>query len=246
MLVLGGSGEASALVASLSQDPAYAVILSLAGRTVAPLASPVAVRVGGFGGAVGLQAYLCANAIDVLVDATHPFAMQISENARIAAAASGCPLLRVTRPPWRAGPSDIWLSVGDAHAAAIALGPAPRRVFLTVGRLQLAAFAAAPQHDYLVRTIDPQAADHGLRQASFVTGRGPFAVADEERLLRSSGIDALVTKNSGGAMSAAKLEAARRLGITVVMIERPGTDEGLDVPAALAELRRHASAQRGV
>lgn len=214
-------------------------VLSLAGRTGAPMAQPLPMRVGGFGGVDGLSRYLSRERIDLLVDATHPFAAQISQHARVAAKRTGCRLIVVGRPPWRPQAGDDWREVEDMAAAATALGELPRRVFLTVGRLQLAAFAARPRHHYLVRTIDPAAPGH-LRDATFIEARGPFDAEAETRLLRDHRIDMLVTKNSGGDAAGAKLEAARRLGLPVVLVRRP--DAGgptMSVEEAVAAIVAH-------
>ncbi len=221
--------------------------LSLAGRTRAPAPQPLATRVGGFGGAAGLAAHLRAEGIDLLVDATHPFAARMSANARRAASAAGVPLLRVGRPPWRAGPGDRWQEVPDMAAAAAALGAAPRRVFLTVGRLQLAAFAAAPQHGYLIRTIDPPTTSHGLPDAAVIEARPPFDLATEHRLMVEHRVDVLVTKNSGGTAAAPKLAAARALKLPVILVRRPAEADGtVGVDEALAAIAAHAAAPRGV
>ncbi len=155
VLILGGSTEATRLAARLAEEPAFAPILSLAGRTQHPMPPPIPYRIGGFGGAAGLTAYLRDARIDCLVDATHPFAERMSANAEAAAAATGTPLVVFTRSPWTPQSGDHWLECEDAASAAQALGPAPRRVFLTVGRLQLPAFESAPQHDYLIRAHRP-------------------------------------------------------------------------------------------
>lgn len=245
MLILGGSSEATALISALAGRTDVAAILSLAGRTRAPLQQAVATRVGGFGGVVGLAAFIREHAVEVLVDATHPFAAQISANAREAAARTGCRLLLVTRPAWRPQAGDRWTEVATVADAAAALGPDPRRVFLTVGRLQLAAFAAAPQHHYLVRTIDPAGQEHGLADAAFITARGPFDATAEEELMRERRVDVLVTKNSGGAAAAAKLEAARRLGLPTILVRRPASADGaLDVAGAVAAIAAHRGAAR--
>ncbi len=193
----------------------------MAGRTASPLDLPIATRVGGFGGVAGLAAYLAAEQIAVLVDATHPFATQMSEHACLASQQTGVPLVRLTRGPWTPREGDRWHEVADMPAAAQALGSPPQRAFLTIGRLQLAAFAAARQHHYLVRTIDPIGADHGLRDFRLIEARGPFAVDEEEALMRTHRVTVLVTKNSGGAASADKLAAARRLGLPVILVRRP-------------------------
>lgn len=214
-------------------------MLSLAGRTRAPVLPPIPSRVGGFGGAEGLGDYLRAERIDVVIDATHPFATRISANAEIACAAVGVPRLVLQRPGWSAGPGDDWRIVPIVTAAAEALGAAPRRVFLTIGRQDLLPFQAAPQHAYLIRSVD--APDPALLPpcATILTGRGPFDEAAERAVLRE--MDVLVTKNSGG--DDAKLRAAGALGLPVIMVERPPAPVGerVTTPAeALAWLRAHA------
>ena len=201
-------------------DGRFEGTLSLAGATRAPAASPLATRIGGFGGAEGLARYLGANRIDALLDATHPFATEISANAAAASSAAGVPWLALLRPPWREAAGDRWVRVADIEAAAQALGAQPRRVFLTIGRKDLAPFLRTP-HAYVVRSVDSPPADDLPAGAIAIAARGPFAVEDEERLLRRHRIDALVTKNSGGTATAAKLAASRRLGIPVVMVDRP-------------------------
>ncbi|HET9068235.1 MAG TPA: cobalt-precorrin-6A reductase [Amaricoccus sp.] len=220
ILILGGTGEARALAARLA--PRHAVTLSLAGRTRAPAPQPVPTRTGGFGGPEGLARYLEAEGIDTLIDATHPFARQISLNAREAAALTGTRLLALSRPPWTPVPGDRWTPVPDMPAAARALGPAPARVFLAIGRQEAAAFRAAPQHRYALRCIDPPPPD-ALPGAEIITARGPFTEADERALLATHRIEILVAKNSGGAASYPKLAAARALALPVILIDRPAT-----------------------
>lgn len=239
VLILGGSTEASALAAALAGRADVAATLSLAGRVREPAPQPLPVRVGGFGGIEGLAAYLRDQDIHVLVDATHPFAATMSANAREAACLAGVPLLDAGRGGWLPEPGDRWTEVATMADAARALGAAPRHVFLTVGRLQLAAFAAAPQHHYLVRSIDPVGPEHGLADACFVSARGPFAIDDECRLMREHRIDVLVTKNSGGKASVAKIAAARRLGLPVVLVRPPqGAGARLGVEGVLAAIAR--------
>jgi precorrin-6A/cobalt-precorrin-6A reductase len=180
-----------------------------------------------------------------VIDATHPFAEQISAHAVRACAAPPVPLLVFTRPPWRRDPGDRWIEVDTVEAAVEALGPEPRAIFLTHGRLQLAAFARARQHRYLVRAIDRPADIDLLPNAKLILARGPFLLADEERLLREEGIVFLVTKNSGGDATYAKIEAARRLGVTVVMVRRPtepDAETATDLTAALAWIETHRRA----
>lgn len=239
ILILGGTTEARALAEALSGRDDLAVTVSLAGRTASPVPHPVPVRTGGFGGAEGLAQYLAAERVALLVDATHPFAARISRHASMACAAAGVPILRLVRPEWVAGEGDRWTAVADGPAASAALGPAPRRVFLALGRQELAPFASAPQHRYVVRSIEPVDAAP-FADAVFIRARGPFDVAAEERLFREHGIEVVVAKNSGGGASDAKLAAARRLGLPVVMIARP-PPEGeavADVATALAAIDR--------
>jgi len=250
VLVLGGTFEAGKLADLLAGQSGISSTLSFAGRTNALRAPQIPYRIGGFGGVEGLQAYLEAERIDVLVDATHPFAEQISRHAAIAAARAKIPLVVLSRPAWVAQPGDHWIDAADMAAAAAALGRKPRRVFLTIGRLQIGAFAAAPQHSYLIRTIEPLALSPNLPRHRVILGRGPFAVEAEEKLLREESIDVVVTKNSGGEAAFAKLRAARQLGLPVVMVARPRQASGpvLHDPAeVMAFLHRHRAAlPRGV
>ncbi|VVB45114.1 Precorrin-6A reductase [Beijerinckiaceae bacterium RH AL1] len=243
--MLGGTSEATALAEILARRPEIEATLSLAGRTSAPAAQALPTRVGGFGGAAGLAAHIAAHRVAVLVDATHPFATAISRNAREAAATAGIPLVAVGRPPWRPQAGDDWREVADVAAAAAALGAAPRRVFLTIGRQQLAAFAGAPQHHYLVRSVDPVDAQL-LPDARWIEARGPFDADAEEALMRAEGIEVLVTKNSGGTATAAKLAAARRLGLPVILVRRPTDEATLGVEDAMTAIDAHLSALRGV
>ncbi len=228
ILILGGTTQASALAAQLAGDMRYDAILSLAGRTKNPLLPDISHRIGGFGGSAGLANYLRGEAIDVLIDATHPFAEQISTNAVVAARETNTPLAIFTRPAWTPGVGDQWRDFPDATSAARALGEEPQRVFLTIGRQQLAAFEIAPQHDYLIRSIDAPNPLPALPHHKLLLARGPFTFEDEQALMRDTGIEILVSKNSGGDATRAKLHAARALGIDVYMIARP---QSPDVPA---------------
>jgi precorrin-6A/cobalt-precorrin-6A reductase len=221
ILILGGTTQASQLAQALATRDDLTPILSLAGRTRNPLPAPIPTRVGGFGGVDGLGDYLRAEKIDVLIDATHPFAAQISAHAREASARANVPVLVFSRPGWTAREGDDWREVASMEAAVKALGEKPRRVFLTQGRLQLAAFAEAPQHFYLVRAIDEPAVLALLPNHKFISARGPFALEDELRLMREEKIELLVSKNSGGDATAAKLVAARDLKIPVILVARP-------------------------
>jgi precorrin-6A/cobalt-precorrin-6A reductase len=245
LLVLGGSSEAMALARALAGRTDVEPILSLAGRTSSPVTPPIPYRVGGFGGIDGLKEFLMAQHVDLVIDATHPFAAQMSAHAVSACGALGVPLAVFTRPAWRPGPGDNWIAVESMAEASRALGAASRRIFLTVGGLQLAAFAAAPHHHYLVRTIEPPEALASLPDHRLVLARGPFKVEDEIALMRDERIDVLVTKNSGGQATEGKLEAARALGLPVIMIERPKagsvpTFERLDDVLAWIESHRPA------
>jgi precorrin-6A/cobalt-precorrin-6A reductase len=245
LLILGGTSQASALATALAGRGDVAPLLSLAGRTANPKPSPIPVRVGGFGGAEGLQRFLEAQRIDAVVDATHPFAERISANAVSGCAAARIPLLVFTRPPWHREPGDRWIDVDGVDAAVETLGSERSTVFLTQGRLQLAAFARAPQHRYIVRAIDPPADFSALREAELILARGPFAAVGEERLMRERGVEVLVSKNSGGDATYAKIEASRRLGVTVVMITPPPAGDAVsvtDLAAALAWIEAHRPA----
>ncbi len=210
VLILGGTTQASALAARLADDARYDAILSLAGRTQNPLLPDMRHRIGGFGEIVGLANYLRDQKIDVLIDATHPFAEQISTHAAAAAHETRTPLAVFTRRAWTPGAGDRWREFPDAASAARSIGAPPRRVFLSIGRLQLGAFAAAPQHDYLIRTIDRPEPPPALPRYRLLLARGPFGVEEEVKLMREEGIEILVTKNSGG--DATRCQARRRAG----------------------------------
>ncbi|HYA80509.1 MAG TPA: cobalt-precorrin-6A reductase [Methylocystis sp.] len=236
-LILGGTREARDLAWQVARTPGVEATLSLAGRTSAPLETGLPMRVGGFGGAEGLSRYLAENQFDCVLDATHPFAEQISANARAACALLGLPLATLVRAPWRPQDGDRWNVVADNDAAAAALGEAalgeaPRRVFLTIGRLGVPAFRRAPQHDYLIRSIErPDPAELPPR-AEVILARGPFDCAEEIALMRERGIEIVVSKNSGGPLTYAKIEAARALQIPVVMVAQPAR-EGVEVVDSL-------------
>ena len=219
VLILGGTTEASALARLAAAAPRLDAVLSLAGRTTQPLPQPIPVRTGGFGGTAGLRAYLREAGIDALVDATHPFAATMSAHAEQAASATGVDRVAIVRPEWVAAPGDRWTVVPGMADAAQAIGASPRRVLLTVGQQDLGPFADAPQHHYIIRSIEPPA----LRppRAVFIPGRGPFDEADERRLLNDHRIEVLVSKNAGGAATRPKLDAVRGLGLPVIMVARP-------------------------
>jgi precorrin-6A/cobalt-precorrin-6A reductase len=221
LLILGGTTEAGALAAAIAGRADIEAMLSLAGRTQRPAPSPISTRIGGFGGAEGLRAYLQAERIDAVIDATHPFAAQMSRHAAEACAAAKLPLLIFTRPQWERQDGDRWIDVDAIEDASQAIGSAPRNVFLTQGRSQLGAFAKAPQHRYLVRAIERPSDIDALPRHRLILARGPFRLADEEALMREENIELVVSKNSGGEATYAKIEAARNLGLPIVMARRP-------------------------
>lgn len=218
--MLGGTTEASALARALAGAGLRAV-LSYAGRVERPRAQPVPVRVGGFGGVEGLAAHLRAEGVTHLVDATHPFAARMSAHAAAAAALTGVAHVALVRPAWVPAPGDRWQRVPDMAAAVAALAGPPRRVMLAVGRLHLDDFAAQPQHRYLLRLVDPPELPPPLPDHVAVIDRGPFDAASDAALMRAHGIELVVSKNAGGSGAEAKLVAARRLGLPVLMVDRP-------------------------
>ncbi|MGY1848185.1 MULTISPECIES: cobalt-precorrin-6A reductase [unclassified Blastococcus] len=225
VLVLGGTGEARRLAGALVDD-GVDVVSSLAGRVAEPLLPVGAVRIGGFGGAAGLAAWLREAPTAAVVDATHPFAAGMTAAAAEATSVTGVPLLRLQRPGWTAGPGDEWHWVGSLQrAAAVVTGY--DSVFLTTGRQGLAAFADVPGH-CLVRSVDPPSPPLP-RRSTVVLARGPFTVADEIALMRAHAVEVVVTKDSGGGMTAAKLTAARELGVPVVLVRRPPLPPGVAV-----------------
>jgi precorrin-6A/cobalt-precorrin-6A reductase len=221
LLILGGTTEATALARSIADRNDLAPVLSFAGRTQNPVPPPIPFRVGGFGGIAGLKTYLLEHRTAAVIDATHPFAAQMSRHAVAACQDLRIPLARLTRPAWCSQDGDRWTAVADIAAAVRELGERPRNVFLTVGGLQLAAFAHAPQHHYVVRTIDPPPAITSLPSHHLILARGPFSEEAEIALMRAEQIHVLVTKNSGGPATAPKLAAARTLAIDVILIDRP-------------------------
>ncbi len=247
VLILGGTTEASALAQKIAGDPRLAPLLSLAGRTTSPRPQPIPTRTGGFGGIEGLVRFLRDDAIEAVVDATHPYADQMSTHAVAACRETGVPLASLIRPEWQRVDGDRWQVAADTEAAAQALGGEARRVFLSLGRQDLHVFAAAPQHHYLARLIERPGQVPLPPYLRLLQARGPFARADEERLLREERIEVVVSKNAGGAATYAKIEAARALGLPVVMIARPHKPAGVvmaDVDACVGWL--HGFAPRGV
>ncbi|MGH6749040.1 MAG: cobalt-precorrin-6A reductase [Stellaceae bacterium] len=235
ILILGGTAGARELAGALAKREDLAVTLSLAGRTAEPLEQPVPVRRGGFGGAEGLASYLRVELIDVLIDATHPYAAAISTNAAEAARAASVPLLALRRPPWIEAAGDIWTEGDTMEDAVEALGKAPRRVFLALGRKELRPFEAAPQHVYLVRSVDPVDPPLAVPHAIYVTARGPFSEEEDRALLERHRIDALVAKNSGGDATYGKIAAARALHLPVIMLKRPALPEAESVATSVED-----------
>lgn len=213
--------EARLLAQRLAARADLDITLSLAGRTLNPVARPVPTRTGGFGGAAGLADYLRRERIDLLVDATHPFAARISANAAEAARCAAVSLLTLRRPAWRRQEGDDWTEVGSVAEAVAALGATPRRVFVTLGRQELRPLEAAPHHAYVIRSVDPVEPPLALPDARYILDRGPFDVQRERALLESLGIEVILSKNSGGEAAHGKIAAARGLGLPVVMVARP-------------------------
>jgi precorrin-6A/cobalt-precorrin-6A reductase len=238
LLILGGTGEAAALGrAALARfGNALGVTTSLAGRTERPGPLPGRIRIGGFGGVAGLAAYLADHHVDRLIDATHPFAVRISTQARLACEAVRVPRLILLRPPWRRQPLDQWIEVDSMAAAADMVGRVGRRAFLTVGAGEIACFAAATEMRFLVRLVDPPRRRLPLRFYEVVVGRGPFTLSEERHRLERHAIDVLVCKASGGAATEAKIIAARDLSLPVVMVRRPPREPGDAVETVEAAL----------
>ncbi len=212
--MLGGTGEARRLAEALARRPELRVVTSLAGRVSSPHHPPGEVRIGGFDGVEGLAAWLRVERVDAVVDATHPFAARITVSAAEATAALGVPLLVLQRPGWREAEGDDWRWVDSVADAAELLPSAGTRALLTVGRQELDPFTGLDRMWLLARSIEQPTVP--IRA---VLGRGPFTVENELALFREHAIDVLVTKDSGG--DDAKLVAARRLGVPVVIVRRP-------------------------
>nr|WP_206038398.1 cobalt-precorrin-6A reductase [Rhodococcus sp. HNM0569] len=242
-MLLGGTGEARALAAALVGEPGITVTSSLAGRVRAPSLPDGDVRVGGFGGVEGLSAWLRDHEVDALVDATHPFAARITAHAHDAATRTGTAALVLRRPGWTEVPGDVWRRVPDTAAAVAAVAADPnRRVFLTIGRQEVAAFAGVA-NPMLIRAIDPP--DGPLPAHSETTlARGPFTVDEEIETMRTWRADVVVTKDSGGPQTEAKLVAARRSGIPVIVIDRPPLPSGAVVASSVEAAFSWVRAQR--
>lgn len=222
VLILGGTGEARRLAEALAGDPEFEVVSSLAGRVRDPALPDGVVRVGGFGGSDGLTGYLREHRVVAVVDATHPFAVVMTASAVTATGRLGVPLLVLHRPGWTPVDGDDWHWVPTLEDAARALSRFGERVFLTTGRTGLVTFAGLDQHWFLVRSIDPPSPP-APRRMTVLLDRGPFTVEAERALLVEHRIDVLVTKDSGGEMTEAKLQAAREEGVPVLIQARPAT-----------------------
>ncbi len=220
LLILGGTTEATALCRVLSERGLHGTI-SFAGRVDRPVRQPLPQRVGGFGGVAGLANYLRAEKITHVIDATHPFAAQMSHNAVTACAQAGVPLTALTRAPWAAQTGDIWTHVPDIPQAVAALDRPAERIMLAIGRMHLAEFEPLPQHFYLLRLVDPPKAPLAFPDHHVLVDRGPFEAASDQRLMTDHKISLVVSKNSGGTGARAKLDAAQALQIPVIMIDRP-------------------------
>jgi precorrin-6A/cobalt-precorrin-6A reductase len=219
ILVLGGTAEARELAAAL-HERGTPVTTSLAGRVTRPRLPPGEVRIGGFGGPDRLADWLGANGVTRVVDATHPFAERISTSAMAACAAAGTPLLRLERPGFSERPGDGWRWVDDLEGAAAEIAGLGERVLLTTGRQGLAAFAEGKAW-FLIRCVDPPAPPLPARH-EVLLDRGPYTLEGELALIDRHRIDVLVTKDSGGTYTAAKLDAARARRLPVVVVRRPG------------------------
>ncbi len=252
ILILGGTTDARRIAERLADRSDLNLRLSLAGRTATPAALPVPVRIGGFGGAERLAAYLKTERIAVLVDATHPYARAMSANAAWATQTVGLPLIALQRPAWARIEGDRWIEVDSVGEAVEALGASPRRVFLALGRKEIAPFADAPQHYYLVRSVDPIDPPLAVPNADYIRARGPFSEENDRALLTKHRIDIVVSKNSGGNATYGKIAAARSLALPVVMLRRPPpppdvpTVETVEQAIALLDHTLARDAARGV
>jgi precorrin-6A/cobalt-precorrin-6A reductase len=223
-LILGGTGDANRLADALAREKIDA-IYSYAGRTQIPLGHSLPVRIGGFGGADGLADFIRRERITHMIDATHPFATEMSRNAIEASAVTGAALLALERSPWRRGPGDHWIEVPDIGAAVAALPEQRANVFLAIGRQHVAPFSAKPQHAYTLRFVDAPDGALPLPDAEVIVSRGPFTRDGDRALMQSRGIKWLVARNSGGDGARAKIDAARELELPVIMIARPHLPE---------------------
>ncbi|CUT10350.1 Cobaltprecorrin6x reductase EC 13154 [Bradyrhizobium sp.] len=226
-LILGGTADASLLAAEIARAGIDAVY-SYGGRTRVPANQPLPTRIGGFGGVSGLVDYIRSEHITHVIDATHPFAAEMSRNAVAACAETGTPLIALERAPWMKAPGDNWIEIPDVDAAVAALPEAAANVFLAIGRQHIAPFATRPQHAYTLRFVDPPDAPLPFA-ADVIVSRGPFTLEGELEMMRKRSITRIVARNSGGDGARAKIDAARRLGLPVIMIARPQLPDRLRV-----------------
>lgn len=232
---MGGTTEASAL-ARLVADSDLTATFSYAGRVETPKQQPIPQRVGGFGGVEGLTRYLTEHGITHVVDATHPFAAQMSWNAFQACKAACVALAALTRPAWRAQDGDDWTHVPDIAGAVAALSGDARRVMLALGRMHVEDFTAAPQHHYVLRLVDAPDTPPSLPDHTVVVARGPFDIDADIALFEEHRVDLIVCKNAGGKGAEAKIHAARALGLPIVMIDRPNLPDRTEVATPEAVL----------
>jgi precorrin-6A/cobalt-precorrin-6A reductase len=218
-LILGGTADASSLAAEIARAGIDAVY-SYGGRTRAPADQPLPIRIGGFGGVSGLADTIRREGFTHVIDATHPFAAEMSRNAVEACAETGTPLIALERAPWTKATGDNWIEAADLNAAVAALPEAPAKVFLAIGRQHITPFAAKPQHAYTLRFVDPPEASLPFT-ADVIASRGPFTLDGELDMMRTRGIAWIVARNSGGDGARAKIDAARMLALPVIMISRP-------------------------
>lgn len=221
LLILGGTTEGRRLAERLAGDSRFDATLSLAGRTADPAPLGLPTRSGGFGGVAGLIAYIAEHGVEAVIVATHPYAGRIAFHALEAAEAAGIPIIQWLRPGWSRTTGDRWTEFQTLEALADAIGPEPRRVFVTIGRQGAAVFERAPQHAYWFRSVDPILPALDLPKARYRLERGPFDAAAEAAFLRDAQIEVIVSKNSGGEATFGKIEAARRLGLPVLLLARP-------------------------
>jgi len=242
VLILGGIGDSLKLTALASTIPGLEVINSLAGRTRQPVMTSTPTRIGGFGGVSGLTDYLREQKIDLLVDATHPFASKISWNAAIATSQLNIPRLMLVRPAWKKIEGDRWLEVENNEIAVKVLPELGSRIFLSIGRQELGSYTHLKHLWFLIRALDIPQTDNLVPPGKILTQRGPFSVEEERSLLQKYEIEAVVSKNSGGDATYPKIIAARELGIPVVMIQRPSLPEGekvSNVESAVSWIRNY-------
>lgn len=230
LLILGGTTEAFALANALATDETIVTISSLAGRVSNPILPQGEVRIGGFGGVQGLETYLCEQRVSAVLDATHPYAITISAHAATVCTQLGVPRISLVRPAWRPDPADRWHDVADMSEAAERAASIGGRIFVTVGRQELLPFSRYADPWFLIRTIEEPTCPLPPRH-ELLLRRGPFSLAAELELLRDRRIDVIVTKNSGGSATYAKIQAARTLSIPVVVVQRPPQPNAASIPS---------------